>query len=253
MVRLLAILLLLGGLGFATPAPVQADEVGEITERVRKDKIKKLGKTLQKRAKSRRADKYKPEMLEILDALEVLGGHEAALAAMKGLLYKDEQVRDRIFELVDKEHAPETVGPLARLLEDKAYRRDVDLRKRVARSLAVVADPDAVLPLTSLVRTDEDAEVVAVAAESLSTYGAAPLKLRKEAVKRLVSVYSTTYNLMLSIKPDQKVIASVMKKRWRVYATPVRRALQSLTGQSDLSRPQDWQTWWNKNKKRRDW
>ena len=116
----------------------------------------------------------------------------------------------------------------------------------------LVLDPPAVSPLTGLIRTDEDAEVVAVAAESLASYGAAPLDLRKEAVKQLVETYTTTYNLMLSIKPDQKVIAGVMKKRYQIYAAPVRRALQALTG-AQLSRPQEWREWWNEHKKKTDW
>lgn len=244
---LLVLLLLLGWGG----RPLLAGEA--TTERIRKESIKKLGKTLQKRAKSRRAPKYEKEMLEILAALDALGGVEAGLAALKGLPYDGEKVRDAIFALVDKEHAPQTVGPLGRLLEDKRYRRDVDVRKRVARSLSVVGDPDAIPPLSTLIRTDEDADVVAAAADALATYAAAPIRLRKVAVEQLVGVYATTWNLMRSVDPKQKVIAGVMKKRWKVYASPVRHALRMLTGQADISRPQDWRTWWNKNKKRRDW
>ena len=144
------------------------------------------------------------------------------------------------------------VRPLAALLEAKDHRRDVDLRRRIARSLGIVLDPAATVPLTSLIRTDEDAVVVATAAESLSVYGAAPLPLRKDAVKQLVETYTTTYNLMLSIKPDQKVIAGVMKERYQVYATPLRRALQALTG-AQLTRPQEWREWWNEHKKKTDW
>jgi hypothetical protein len=102
------------------------------------------------------------------------------------------------------------------------------------------------------VRSDEDAHVVAATADSLATYGSARLTLRKEAVRRLVDVYSTTYNLMLSIRPEDRVIAQVMKERYKVYAAPLRGALQALTGQQ-LTRPHEWRDWWNANKKRKDW
>ncbi|MFV1959662.1 MAG: hypothetical protein ACC662_09655 [Planctomycetota bacterium] len=244
------LVLLLGTVLLLAPAlPARAEAVPDA---VRKKKIKKLGRTLAKKARSPRAPKYKAEILDLIEALGVLGGPEAAEASLRGVPMDDPAVRDRIFALVEKEHAPALVAPLAALLEAKPYRRDFDLRKRVARSLAVMADFKAVEPLARLVRTDEDANVVATAAESLATYAEAPLPARKVAVKRLIDTYTTTYNLMLSMKPDQKVIASLMKKRYKIYARPIRGALQALTGQQ-LTRPQDWRTWWNKHKKDNDW
>ncbi len=256
------VLALLVALGCVLPA-AQAEDAGQVPEAMRLRSIRQLGKTLRKKTRSPRRTRYRDEILEILDSLEVFGGWEAGKAALRGVAYVETEpvddgeaaanvVRDRIFDIVDTEHAPDLVAPLAALLDDKDYRRDVDLRLRIARSLGIVLDPAAIAPLTSLIRTDEDAKVVAAAAESLTVYAAGPLPARKEAVKQLVATYTTTYNLMLSIKPDQKVLASVMKKRYAIYATPLRRALQALT-RAQLTRPQEWREWWNEHKKRTDW
>jgi len=243
-----ALLLLLALSG----ATVHAEEDGEPTDRARRAAIKQLGKDLRKRARSPRAPRYKDEILKMLESLEVLGGAEAAEAALGGVALEDEEVRDRIFALVDKEHHEDLVKPLVALLEHRDYRRDFDLKQRIARSLSIMASTDAVEPLADLIRSDEDAHVVQAAADSLASYATAPLALRKEAVKRLVDVYTSTYNLMMSIRPEDRVIASKMKERYRIFARSLRSALQSLTGQQ-ITRPQEWRKWWNENKKRNDW
>ena len=69
----------------------------------------------------------------------------------------------------------------------------------------------------------------------------------------MVDVYTATWNLMMSMRPEDKVIAATMKKKWKVYGRSVRAALQALTGEQTLTRPQEWREWWNANKKRTDW
>jgi hypothetical protein len=191
-------------------------------------------------------------MLDLLTALEVLGGTEIAAAALQAVAFADEEIRDRAFGLAEANASDDLAEPLIGLLEEKAFRRDVDLKARVCKALAVVSNADAVPALTELVRTDEDATVVAAAADALATFRSAPLADRKEAVKRLVDVLTTTWNLMMSIREEDRVIRSVMRERYRVYGRVVRDALQALTG-AQLSRPQEWREWWNANKKRNDW
>lgn len=248
-IRLLPVALLLAAF---LCAPAWAEDQS-VPEAVRKASIKKLGKQLKKKAQSPRAAKHKDEIVAMLESLEVLGGYEAGAAALEAVALDDDEVRDRAFELADTEHHVKLVKPLAAMLEAKRYRRDYDVRKRVARSLAIMGDTSAMPYLTELIRTDEDPGVVAAAADSLAVYSGGPLAQRKEAVKRLVDVYTATYNLMYSMRPEDKVIASKMKKHWKVYAKAVRSALQSLTGEQTLTRPQEWREWWNDNKKRRDW
>ncbi len=229
-----------------------AEEGPAVPPAVRKAQLKKLGRALRKAVRDPHVEEEMGEVTGLLDAIEVLGGPDAAEVTLEAVVLTDAKLRDRVFAFVDKEHGPPLLAPLGALLEDKDFRRDADLRRRIARSLSVIADPAAVPLLEPLIRSDEDAEVVAEAAEALATYGAAPLVVRKDAVKSLVDLYTTTWNLMMSVQQEDKVIASVMKERWRVYHVSLRHALQSLTGQQ-LTRPQEWRTWWNKNKKRTDW
>ena len=250
-VRLLpAVLLCLALLG----APLRAEDGDEpVPESVRKSTIKKLGKQLRKKAQSPRAARHKDEILTMLESLEVLGGWEAGKAALEAVAFDDEEVRNRAFELAETEHHAKLVKPLAAILEDKRYRKDHDARKRAARSLSIMGDASAMPPLTELIRTDEDREVLAMAADSLAVYSDGPHALRKDAVKRLVDVYTATWNLMMSMRPEDKVIAAKMRKHWKAYGKSVRSALQALTGEQTLTRPQEWREWWNENKKRRDW
>lgn len=237
----------------APPALAEGEDGQPIPESVRKATIKRTGKQLRKKAQSPRAPKYKDEILAMLESLEILGGHEAGAAALEAVAFDDAQVRDRAFALVDTEHHEVLVKPLAAMLEDKRYRRDADLRERVARSLSIMGDASAVPPLTDLIRTDENPEVVAAAADSLAVYTGAPLALRKDAVKRLIDTYTSTWNLKMSIREEDKVIAAKMKKQWKVYGRSIRTALRALTGEKELSRPQEWRKWWNTHKKRSDW
>ncbi len=231
----------------------RADDPPPISDAVRKAAIKKLGKDLRKKARSPRAPKYKPDILALLDSLEVLGGVEAGEAALGAVPFVDEEVRDRAFTLAETWPEPELAKPLIAILEDKAYRQDTDARKRAARSLSIVGDPKGMPALTDLMRTDEDPELIAVVADSLATFASAPLPLRKEAVKRLVNTYTSTWNVMMSIRPEDKVIASKMRKHYQIYGRNIRGALEALTGETGIARPQEWREWWNENKKRTDW
>jgi len=249
--RLLTAVLLIAAL---LGAPAWAEEGDEtVPESVRKATIKKLGKQLRKKAQSPRAPKYKAEILTMLESLEVLGGWEAGRAALEAVALVDEEVRDAAFGLAEAEHHAKLVKPLAAILDEKRYRKDEDARKRAARSLSIMGDVSAMPYLTDLIRTDEDPEVLAMAADSLAVYSDGPLAMRKDAVKRLVDVYTATWNLMRSMRPEDKVIAAKMTKHWKAYAKSVRSALQSLTGEQTLTRPQEWREWWNANKKRTDW
>jgi hypothetical protein len=229
-----------------------AEEAPRIPEEVRLVQIRSIAKQLRKRARSPRAAEHKEEVMRLLGALDTLGGHEAAAAALDAVPIPDRDVRDHVFALVDREHHGALLKPLIGLLADRDHRRDGDLQRRVARSLSVLGDPAAVEPLAEWVRTDTDAHVVAAVADSLATFGSAPLSTRKEAVRRLLDVYEATWNLMMSIRPEDRVISSVMEERWGIYHRAVLSALQALTGQT-LTRPQEWRAWWNAHKKRTDW
>ena len=237
---------------FAPPICGAEDAQPAPTEIARKKAIKGLRSKLRKAARSPHAHKKTAEIVKFLDSLKALGGHEAGKAALEALPVTDEVIRSQAFDVVESNHHPKLVAPLAALLEEKTYRRDPDLQLRVAHALAVMADAKAIPPLTSLIRTDIHAEVVDEAARALATFGSQPIEKKRDSVKALVGLYSTTFNYMMSMRPEDKVLKKVMNERYRVYGKTVRHALQSLTGQQ-LTRPHEWRRWWNKNKKAKKW
>jgi hypothetical protein len=249
---LLLLLALLGGFVAPLGASARADEGPVPTEAGRKNAIRGLRSTLRKLVRSPWADRKLPEILEALTALGALRGHEAGLAAMEALPSQQPRVRDAVFAIVEREHHKALVGPLGALLEDKEFRRDADLRRRVAHALAVMDEPTAVEPLASLIRFDEDAEVVAEAADALAGYGAVPLEVRRDAVRRLVDLYETTWNLKESVRPEDRLLRQDATARYKVHGKSLRSALQALTG-VQLTRPHEWRRWWNTNKKRSRW
>jgi hypothetical protein len=241
------------GLGRALRAAVvgAADEV-PATEAARKSAIRGIRSKLRKLTASPYALKKKDEILKNLEALGALGGKEAGAAALAAVRLNEATVRDAAFELVEREHDKVLVKPLAALLEDKRYRRDADVRRRIAHALSVMADPSCIAPLATLIRFGEDAEVVAQAADALAGYGRAPQKLRRDAVKRLIDLYSGTWNYKESVRPADKVISKIATARYKVYGKSLRFALQALTG-TQLRRPHEWRKWWNVNKKNKKW
>jgi len=253
--HLLLALLLLGGLGLAPgvgPRNAAAADEPPATEAARKNAIRGIRSKLRKLANSPWAGKKTDEILKHLEALGALGGKEAGKAALEAVPLNEVSVRDAAFDLVEREHDKSLVKPLADMLEEKRYRRDADVRRRVAHALSVMAEPGCVEPLAGLIRFDEDAEVVAEAADALAGFGMAPLKLRKYAVRRLVDLYGTTWNLKESVRKEDKILRKKAAARYKVYGKSLRFALQALTG-SQLTRPHEWRQWWNDNKKKKKW
>jgi HEAT repeat protein len=250
---LLTLMLLL-----SAPAGAACAAEGDIaTDRARKSAVKGLKKKIRKLANSPYREKpgKKAEIIKHLEAVSALGGVEAGLAALEALHHPDKEIRDTAMGIVEREHDKAQLKPLIALLEDdKKLRKDADARRRIAHALSVVADPGAVEPLADLIRFDEDPEVVAEAADALAGYAAAPLAKRKEAVRRLVDLYESTWNLKESVKTGQrdKILRKEAQKKYKVYGKSLRYALQSLVG-IQLTRPQEWREWWNENKKKNKW
>ena len=257
-IRPVALLLAALCLWLAAPAaPIAAAETDAATERARKAKIKALKKKIRKLANS--PYRLKPEKMEQLktqlESVAALGGPEAGLASLEALAHPDLEIRDMAMATVEREHDKSFVKPLVKFLEDdKRFRRDADAKRRIAHALAVVADKSAIEPLAGLIRFDEDPEVVAEAADALAGYAAAPLALRKPAVKRLVDLYESTWNLKESVKTEQKdkILRREATEKYKIYGKSLRYTLQTLTG-VQLTRPHEWRRWWNDNKKKKKW
>ncbi len=240
------------------------DEDGGVSEKKVKDtvkqgmdaarlrSIKNLRIRLGKLARSPHVKKKLDEVHKILDALASLRGTEAGLAALRAAPILDEGVRNKAFALVEQYRDKSMVKILTKLLDDKRYRRDNDARMRFAHVLAVVDHPSAIEPLAELIRSDEPADVVAEAAQALAAYRSVPVKHKKEAVLRLLNLYASTRNLMMSVRPEDRIARAQATERYKVYGKTLRFTLQELTGQN-LSDPRDWRRWWNDNKKARKW
>jgi aminopeptidase N len=253
--RLLA--LLLGAGLLVAPGPrghTYADDVGakEVSESARKKAISGLGKSLGKLARDPRLARKMDEVTKIIDSLEALGGPEAGLAALKGVGITDEATRERLFVLLETVQDKRALKPLLALLENKQFRRDPDLKRRVAHALAVLADDKAIEPLSDLIRYDEDAEVVAEAADALAVFATATVEKKRIGVRRMVDLYGSTYNLMKSVRVEDKLQVKRAAQRWKVYARSLRGSLQAMTGRQ-LTKPQEWRRWWNDCKKSKDW
>jgi len=237
-----------------SPRAAAAEDDPPAQEAGRKNAIQGLKAKVRKASRSPYAMKKKAEVLKHLEALSALGGSEAGRAAMEAVAHPDEEVRAAAFDLIEREHHKSFTKPLAAMLEDKLFRRDYDARRRIAHALAVVADPPAMEPLSTMIRFDEDPKVVAEAADALAGYPTAPLQYRRPAVKQLIDLYASTWNLKESVKTDHKdkLMKQEAEDRYKVYGKSLRFALQALTGQQ-LTRAREWRDWWNENKKKSSW
>ncbi len=235
------------GVGTA-PADETADPA---LEEARAAKIKELRRDLRKWAQGPYAVQHRDDLLKVLGALQSLGGLPAAQAAVEALFAVDAEVRDRAFQLIELVHDKALIEPLAELVEHKDLRRDFDLQRRIAHALAVTGDVAAIEPLTTLVQSP-DGLVVAAAADGLATFGEAKVDEKREAVQRLVDLYEGTWNMMNSVRPEDRVPAKVAAEKWEIFGRSVRQALQALTKQQ-LSLPKDWRRWWNDHKKDAVW
>ena len=238
--------------GFALPARTVAEEPPSGTEAGKRESIEKIEKELRHKAGSPRADKYKDDILKALEALKVLGGPAAGKAALSALALDDEEVEKAALALVEANKAKSLVAPLAAIIEDKETRRRFRLHALIAHAFAVIADDAVLEPLTQLVLS-ENAPVVAAAADALAGFKASPHAKRVEPVKRMLEVFESTWNLKESMRPEDNVPRKQARDDWEVFGAALRKALQNLTGQANLTRPRQFRDWWNDHKHDANW
>lgn len=141
--------------------------------------------------------------------------------------------------------APESVKPLIGLIGHKSHRKNLGLQQQLIMSLGKTRHPDGVKPLMDLLK-HKDAELVAAAASSLGYHDEAPLKVRKEAFEALLKILMAHKADMDSDPQD-----NIARDRYYAIAAPIVTSLGNLSGHDERD-PDEWQRWWNKNKKR-DW
>ncbi len=239
-------------IGFAAGTASSEDPALSPEEVARRETIERLGKELRKAATSPRAPEKKDDIKKGIDALSALGGPLAAKSAIEALALDDEDVEKAVMTLVETAHDKSLVAPLAALIDHHDYRRRFRLHGLLAHALGVMADVSAIEPLTSMIGS-EDSTVTAATADALATYRSAPHAKRVDAVRRLIDQFETTWNLMMSVRPEDRLGRDRAKKDWEIFGNQLKKALQALTGQAQLNRPREFRDWWNEHKKDTNW
>jgi hypothetical protein len=134
---------------------------------------------------------------------------------------------------------------LTKWVGNKKHRKDLLLQQTLIRALGATGDPKAVRCLLDQLNNKEDV-LIGTAAEALGEFTEADQKIRKEIFNELLKLLMT--NLALSKDPNNLGA----RDRYDVVAAPIITSLQRLSGDEERRRPEGWQRWWNKNKKK-DW
>ncbi|MDP6538284.1 MAG: HEAT repeat domain-containing protein [Planctomycetota bacterium] len=140
---------------------------------------------------------------------------------------------------------PESAAVLTKWIGHKKHRKDLTLQRVLVLSLGKTRDDKSVRVLVGLLQ-DKDAIIVGAAAEALGQYAAKPLKVRKDAFESMLKVLMSAKGAV-----DSDLNDTVARERYDVIAAPLITSMQALSGH-DERKPDGWQRWWNKNKKK-DW
>lgn len=138
---------------------------------------------------------------------------------------------------------PESVKPITGWIGHKTHRKDLPLQRVLILSLGKTRFEKSVDTLIDLL-DNKDAMVQASAAEALANFDGSDQKVRKDAFKEVLQALMGVHNRVQADVND-----TIARERYDVIAAPMITTLQVLSGH-DERRPNDWQRWWNKNKKR---
>jgi len=143
------------------------------------------------------------------------------------------------------EMGPESADILTKWIGHKRHRKDVILQTQLILSLGKTKDEGAIKTLMGLLK-DKSPTIVSAAAQSLANFSGADQKDRKKIVNDLV-------RLLIDAKTsvDDDVTDTIARELYDTIAAPIITTLQELTGHDERA-PEEWQRWWNKNKKS-DW
>ncbi len=138
---------------------------------------------------------------------------------------------------------PESAAILTKWIGHKKHRKDLALQRVLVLSLGKTRDEKSVRVLVGLLQ-DKDAIIVGAAAEALGEYAGKPLKLRKDSFESMLKVLMSARGAV-----DSDLNDTVARERYDVIAAPLITSMQVLSGH-DERKPNGWQHWWNKNKKK---
>ncbi len=134
---------------------------------------------------------------------------------------------------------------LQRVLKDRSLKADEKREVFLAaiQGLGITKDIGGMKVLIKFLQ-DKDSYVIATAAESLGNYHDVKGVVRKEIVKNMIKVFSSSF----SASKDARKTAQIEK--FNVIAGPFNNTLQALTSASP-GNAEDWQRWFNDNKKKK--
>lgn len=143
------------------------------------------------------------------------------------------------------EMGPESVKPLISWIGQKDLRKDLALQRMLILSLGKTRDKDGVKPL-SLILQNKDATLISAGAEALGEYAASDVATRKQVFEDLLKVLMSAKGQV-----DADVNDTIARERYDVIKAAIMTSLGKLAAHSEQE-PEEFQRWWNKNKKT-DW
>lgn len=237
---------------WASPAPaLQDDEVPD-----KREDIKELLETLKDHVKERgREDR---EAIAIIDQLlqeyEQLGPKDrgAVVKALGKTLEAKRQDQDdgtannnlyRAAAVALGEMGPESVKTLTSWIGDKRHRQDLILQRDLILALGKTKDEKGIRTLEDIL-SHHEASLQASSAEALANYAEAELKTRKDIFESILKVLTAAKN-----DTDSNINDIIARERYDTISASMITTLQALSGHNER-KPEEWQRWWNKNKKK---
>ena len=143
------------------------------------------------------------------------------------------------------EMGPESVEVLLSWIGNKSHSSDIPLQELLIRKLGKLHDPRGLKPLIKLL-DDHEPKIQGAASEALASYDGSELAERKQIFEELLKLLMETKNEL-----DANPTDPIPRQRYDVISAPIITSLQRLSRHQEQD-PQEWQRWWNKNKKE-DW
>lgn len=235
------------------PALVQDDELPDEREDI-EERIDQFKKHIKKRGEEdREAIGLVDELLTEFPGCGPKDREDIVKDLAKGLDVKRKEVDgapdNRLFLAIATalgEMGPESAGPLAKYIGHKRLKNDLAVQRRLILSLGKTKVESGVKTLVGLLN-HKDATLIGASAEALANHDELELKKRKD-------VFEDLLKSLMSHKAavDADVNDIIAKERYDVVAAPIITTLKRLSKHDDARTPEDWQRWWNKNK-RSDW
>jgi hypothetical protein len=239
--------------GAFAPRPVAQDPPEDERADV-KELLKKLGQHAGARGKEDR------EAIALIDQLVQLYGNcgpKDRVSIVKGLdgVFKEKRpvddngVRQNQIYLASAtalgEMGPESVEVLLSWIGNKSHSSDIPLQELLIRKVGKLHDPRGLKPLLKLL-DDHEPKIQGAASEALASYDGSPQAERKQIFEELLKLLMSTKNEL-----DANPTDPIPRQRYDVISAPIITSLQRLSRHQEQD-PQEWQRWWNKNKKE-DW